>query len=99
AEATDLAEAEATDLAEDEAFGEDKRGDELPPELATKEGRLAKLRAAKESIEAEAKEKAAQKAQEKAKEKGVSEEEAHAAGAKAAEGATPAGRGQGKLPD
>ena len=48
-----LAEAEATDLAEDEEFGEDKRGDELPPELATKEGRLAKLRAAKEAIEAE----------------------------------------------
>jgi septal ring factor EnvC (AmiA/AmiB activator) len=69
-----LAEAEATDLAEDEEFGEDKRGDELPPELATKEGRLAKLRAAKESIEAEAKEKAAQKAEEKAKERGASEE-------------------------
>ena len=62
-----LAEAEATDAAEDAEFGEDKRGDELPPELATKEGRLAKLRAAKESIEAEAREKAAQKAQEKAK--------------------------------
>ena len=38
-----LAEAEATDMAEDAEFGEDKRGDELPPELATKEGRLAKL--------------------------------------------------------
>ena len=60
-----LAEAEATDLAEDEEFGEDRRGDELPPELATKEGRLAKLRAAKEAIEAEAREKAAQKAQAK----------------------------------
>ena len=35
-----LAEAEATDLEEDEEFGEDRRGDELPPELATKEGRL-----------------------------------------------------------
>src|SRR5271170_5224888 len=53
-----LAEAEATDVAEDAEFGEDKRGDELPPELATKQGRLAKLRAAKESIEAEAREKA-----------------------------------------
>src|SRR5271170_8370579 len=87
-----LAEAEAKDLAEDAEFGEDKRGDELPPELATKQGRLAKLRAAKESIEAEAKEKAAQKAQQKAKERGATEEEAEAAGAKAAEGATPAGR-------
>ena len=31
-----LAEAEATDLAEDEEFGEDERGDQLAPELATK---------------------------------------------------------------
>jgi transposase len=94
-----LAEAAATDAAEDEAFGEDKRGDELPPELATKEGRLAKLRAAKESIEAEAKEKAAQKAEEKAKERGASEEEAQAAAAQAAEGATPSGRAQRNFTD
>ena len=84
-----LAEAEAADAAEDAAFGEDKRGDEVPAELATKERRLAKLRAAKESIEAEARERAAQKAQEKATESGVSEEEVQAAGATAAEGATP----------
>ncbi len=57
-----LAEAEAVDRAEDEEFGEDKRGDELPKELATREGRLAKLRAAKEAIEAEAREKATAKA-------------------------------------
>jgi transposase len=57
-----LAEAEATDLAEDDEFGEDKRGDELPAELATKEGRLARMRAAKAAIEAEAEEKAAAKA-------------------------------------
>ena len=38
-----LAEAEAADAAEDAAFGEDKRGDEVPAELATKERRLAKL--------------------------------------------------------
>ena len=53
-----LAEAEATDRAEDEEFGEDKRGDELPAELATREGRLARMRAAKAAIEAEAREKA-----------------------------------------
>ena len=46
-----LAEAESTDQAEDDEFGEDRRGDELPAELATKEGRLAKMRAAKASIE------------------------------------------------
>ena len=57
-----LAEAEAVDRAEDEEFGEDRRGDELPRELATRAGRLAKMRAAKEAIEAEAREKAAAKA-------------------------------------
>jgi transposase len=94
-----LAEAEATDAAEDEAFGADRRGDELPPELATKEGRLAKLRAAKESIEAEARDKAAKKAEQKAREKGASEAEAQAAGTTAAEGATPPGRAQRNFTD
>jgi transposase len=94
-----LAEAEATDAAEDDQFGEDKRGDELPPELATKEGRLAKLRAAKESIEAEAREKAAAKAEQKAKNQGASEHEARAAGAKAADEATPSGRTQRNFTD
>jgi transposase len=93
-----LAEAEATDLAEDEAFGEDRRGDELPPELATKQGRLAKLRAAKEAIEAEAREKAATKAQEKAKDRGVSEHEARA-GDEAAARAQPDGRAQRNFTD
>jgi len=68
-----LAEAEATDLAEDEEFGEDKRGDELPTELATKEGRLARMRAAKAAIEAEADEKAAAKAATKAADNGGDE--------------------------
>jgi hypothetical protein len=94
-----LAEAEATDAAEDEEFGAEHRGDELPPELATKEGRLAKLRAAKEAIEAEAREKAAQKAQEKAKEQGTSEHEARAAGDEAAARAKPDGRAQRNFTD
>jgi hypothetical protein len=46
-----LAEAEAADCAEDEAFGADRRGDELPAELARRETRLKKMRAAKEAIE------------------------------------------------
>ena len=55
-----LAEAEATDHAEDEAFGEDRRGDELPDGARpTGEAPGASIRAAKEAIEAEAKEKAA----------------------------------------
>ena len=65
--ATILAEAEATDLAEDEAFGVDKRGDEIPEELRRRETRIAKMRKAKEAIEQEAKEKAQAKADERAK--------------------------------
>ena len=49
-----LADAEATDAAEDEVFGADRRGDELPPELARREDRLARIREAKEALEAEA---------------------------------------------
>ncbi len=94
-----LAEAEATDLAEDEEFGQDRRGDELPPELATKEGRLARLRAAKEAIEAEAREKAAQKAQDKATERGATKSEARAAGEEAAAGAAPEPRAQRNFTD
>jgi len=41
-----LAEADAVDAAEDEQFGE-RRGDELPPELATAQGRRGWLREAK----------------------------------------------------
>ena len=52
-----LAEAEATDAAEDELYGADRRGDELPEELARRETRLAKLREAKAALEAEAKER------------------------------------------
>ena len=51
-----LDEAEAIDRAEDELYG-DTRGDELPPELRTREGRLRRLREARAALEAEAKEK------------------------------------------
>jgi transposase len=49
-----LADAQATDEAEDEAFGPDRRGDELPDELARRETRLAAIRDAKAALEAEA---------------------------------------------
>jgi transposase len=49
-----LAEAEATDAAEDAEFG-DARGDELPPELRTRQGRLEAIREAKAALEQEAK--------------------------------------------
>lgn len=52
-----LAEAEAVDRAEDERYGEDARGDELPPALRTREGRLRAIREARAALEAEAQEK------------------------------------------
>jgi transposase len=45
-----LAEADAVDQAEDERFGE-RRGDELPPELATVQGRRGWLREAKRRLD------------------------------------------------
>ncbi len=51
-----LDEAEAVDAAEDQRYG-DARGDELPPELCTREGRLAKIREARAALEAEARER------------------------------------------
>ena len=53
-----LARADAADEAEDAEYGEDRRGDELPEELQRAEGRLAKIRAAKAALEAQAREQA-----------------------------------------
>jgi transposase len=89
-----LAEAEEADRAEDAEFGEDRRGDEVPAELARRETRLAKLRAAKEDIEKEAKDKAAKKAAQAARDKGADDTEAAAAGEAAARAATPDGKKQ-----
>ena len=50
-----LARAEAADAAEDRAFGAAARGDEMPDWMASKQQRLAKIRAAKAALEAEAK--------------------------------------------
>jgi transposase len=50
-----LKEAERTDKREDRKYGQDKRGDELPAELAHRETRLAKIQAAKQALEEEAK--------------------------------------------
>ena len=94
-----LAEAEAIDRAEDEEFGADKRGDEVPPELARRASRLVKMRAAKEAIEAEAAAKAANKAADKAEKKGDDEAAVAEAAATAAAGATPADRTQRSFTD
>jgi transposase len=49
-----LTDAEATDAAEDARFGVDGRQVDLPGELARREARLAKMREAKQALEAEA---------------------------------------------
>src|SRR6266487_3562896 len=52
-----LEEAEAVDAEEDERYGPDSRGDELPEELQRREQRLARIREAKQALEAEAAER------------------------------------------
>ena len=49
-----LAEAEASDTREEAEHGPERRGDELPAWVANKQERLAKIRAAKATLEAEA---------------------------------------------
>lgn len=53
-----LQQAEQTDEREDQLYGEDKRGDELPQELAHRETRLARIKEAKRALEQEAKRQA-----------------------------------------
>jgi hypothetical protein len=94
-----LAEAERVDAEEDERFGSDRRGDEVPAELARRESRLAKLRAAKEALEREAREKAAAEAAERARGRGETPEAQDAAAARAAEVATPRPKAQRNFTD
>jgi transposase len=54
-----LAEAESTDAEEDRRHGP-RRGDEMPEELRTRDGRIARLRECKERLEREAAERAAE---------------------------------------
>lgn len=56
-----LKRAEAVDAAEDEKYGKGQSGDEIPAELARRESRIEKIRAAKAELEAEAKQKAEEK--------------------------------------
>jgi transposase len=57
-----LAEAEATDKAEDIEHGPSRQGDEVPDELARRQGRLAKIRWAKGLLEERARLEAAEEA-------------------------------------
>ena len=56
-----LTQAEAADARDDAAYGSDRRGDELPTELARREQRLQTIRAAKVVLEQEAQAEAALK--------------------------------------
>lgn len=94
-----LAEAEAVDQAEDDEHGPERRGDEIPAELARRETRLAKLRAAKEQIEADAAEKAAAAAREKAEAAGKPAEQAEQAAVDAAGNAKPKPKAQRNFTD
>jgi len=59
AEITDLlSRAEVVDEEEDRRYGKNKRGEELPKELAFRENRLKKIREAREALEVEAKQAA-----------------------------------------
>jgi hypothetical protein len=64
-----LEQAEAVDAEEDARYGADRRGDELPAELARRETRLQRIREAKRALEERAREQAKSKDQpaEKAK--------------------------------
>ena len=57
-----LAEAQATDDAEDARHGPDRHGDELPEELARRQGRLTKIQQARALLEERARAEAAEEA-------------------------------------
>ena len=71
-----LRRAQEADEEEDQRYGKDRRGDELPAELAFREGRLEKVREAMTALEAEAAAQAEQAAVEGKAHPGVPEEKA-----------------------
>ena len=71
-----LQQAQAADDEEDRRYGKDKRGDELPEELAFREGRLEKIREAMAALEAEAQAAAEQAEAEGGKRPGVPDDKA-----------------------
>jgi transposase len=71
-----MKQAEAVDEEEDHRYGKDKRGDELPKELAFRESRLKKIREAREALEEEAKREAEATASVNKKHTGVPDDKA-----------------------
>jgi transposase len=94
-----MAEAQRIDDAEDAKFGKNRRGDELPAELARRESRLAKLREAKRALEAQAAQAAAEHAAELARRKGVDEDTVAERAAQAAAVALPKPKAQRNFTD
>ncbi|WP_241978882.1 IS1182 family transposase [Cryobacterium sp. Hh7] len=94
-----LADADAIDDAEDARFGKDKRGDELPPELARRESRLVKLAEARAALEADAAARARKDAEKKARDKGDDDDAARQKGDGAAKNAVVAPKAQRNFTD
>ncbi|MCV7151155.1 IS1182 family transposase [Mycobacterium pyrenivorans] len=94
-----LAEAERIDKAEDKKFGKNRRGDELPAELARRETRLAAIQAAKAALEADAADAAREEAEHKSKDRGDDDDTAAAKGAAAAAAAVPKPKAQRNFTD
>jgi transposase len=82
-----LGDAQDIDAAEDARFGKDKRGDELPAELARRESRLVKMAQARESLEAEAAARARKEAQERSRKRGDDDDTTATKGQDAADNA------------
>ena len=71
-----LRRAQEVDDEEDRRYGQDRRGDELPEELAFREGRLEKIREAMAALEAEAQAAAERAEAERRKHPGVPDDKA-----------------------
>lgn len=94
-----LAEAERIDKAEDTQFGKNRRGDELPAELARRETRLETIRQAKAALEAEAAEAAREQAERRARDRGDDDDTAAGKGEAAAKAAAPKPKAQRNFTD
>lgn len=94
-----LAEADAIDESEDARFGKDKRGDELPLELARRESRLVKLAEARTALEADAAARARKDAEKKARDKGDGDGDIAQKGDDAAKNAVVAPKAQRNFTD
>lgn len=94
-----LAEVDRIDKAEDAKFGKNRRGDELPAELARRQTRLEAIRKAKAALEAESAEAAREQAERRARERGDDDDTTAGKGEAAAEAATPKPKAQRNFTD